>query len=114
MVIYYLSAWAVAVAISLGIYYASKPKEGAGVAQADPVPESLPEPGRDRVREIVGRAYWELSKKGVPWLWRLSSVARCGGSVPVAVFALEETIKDLSGRYYVKPLQLAIDELKTL
>lgn len=113
----YLLLWAIVTGLVSGLYFAMHPKEkpkgGGGVVQTmqagTPITEKDLE--GERVRLIVGRAYWALSKRGVPWLWRLSSVARCGGSVEVARFAIEETINELRGRYWTKPLEDALHEL---
>ena len=105
MIVYYLCVWGVAVGIALWLHRVSRPAPGAPAVSDDK---------GAAVRKIAGRAYYKMSRAGAPWLWRLSSVASCGGSVPVAVFAIEQTINDLAGRYDTKPLADALNELKTL
>lgn len=116
-VFYYLVLIAFGLIVGVMLLFSStdKPKEGGGVQDVPPNDNSNDKDGEgDMVRKIVSRAYWELSKRGVPWLWRLSCVARCGGSVSVALHALEDTKNELAGRYNVRAIDTAINELKSL
>ena len=113
--IFYFSVWALASAIGIACALGAREKKGGGVVQVVKAP---PEPKRDeqgeRVRGIIFDCYKEL-KKHTPGLDRLTACLE-QSAIPknVGLFALERTFEVLTGRYNTKPIETAINRLKSL
>ena len=110
MAIFYLSAWALAVAIALGAWAAGR-KGGEGCPGAE-----QKDGQGEAARRVVAHAYWELSRHGAPCLWRLSSVVKHAGPITpeVALRAMMETRAELAGRYKTAALDNAITALQEI
>ena len=109
MVVYYVCIWFVVVIFGVWLSVSSTPKKTS--------PDSETETGTgELVRRICYKAYKCMIKQHAPHLWRISACIgnMSGVNIQVAVFALEKTLSDLSGRYDCTPIETALFELKAL
>lgn len=114
--LFYFSVWALASAIGISCALGAREKKGGGGVQLSKAP-AQPEPRDEtgeRVRGIIFDCYKEL-KKHTPGLDCLTACLE-QSAIPknVGLFALERTFEVLAGRYNTKPIETAINRLKSL
>lgn len=111
MLVYYLSAWALAVIVAAVAHKAAeKANEGPAAAPMNTEPED------DGTRAAVYSAYRGMLRQHASGLWRLTACLsqRCPAK-NVALYALEETARELGDRgYNCKPIFQAIDTIKNI
>lgn len=115
-ILFYITAWALASAIGVGAAIGTrKEKKGAGVSIQDaPALQEERDGEGAKVRAIIFDAYKDM-RKHTPGLDYLTAcLSRREVSKDTAIYALERTVERLAGRYDIKPLEGAINALKSL
>lgn len=115
-IFFYIAVWAFAVSFALILHRAAEGNKDKGVSiQKGPaLQKEERDPDGERVRAIIFDAYKDM-KKHTPSLDLLTAcLTQSMVSKDTAIFALDKTLERLEGRYNTKPVERALNALKSL